>query len=141
MPVFNDPDIDPALTAEAQSVVEEASKSMMSWLNTSFENIEKAIGEELTQEEARIAEDRLKLQEEDAKQNKEIEDLLNKISMETQYLSPLDEDNRAVINSLNEISGKVRAELEERSRRWQNYGTAAVKSAHKIIKTAVGTIV
>jgi DNA repair exonuclease SbcCD ATPase subunit len=140
MPIFRDPDIDRALTAEAQSVVESASKSMMTWLNTSFENIEKSVHDELRQVEAQIAEDREKYEEEDAQRDKEISDLLESLSKATQTLSPLDADNKAVIDSLNEATSKVRIELEERRKRWQSYGSKAVKMTHEVIKKAVGGI-
>lgn len=140
MPIFRDPDIDPALTAEARSVVESASKSMMAWLNTSFENIEKAVRDELNRVEAQIAEEKKKHEEEDARRDKEISDLLEKLSEATHNLSPLDADNKAVIDSLNEATRNVRMELKERSKRWQSYGSDAVKIAHQVIKTAVGTI-
>ena len=140
MPIFRDPDIDPALPADAQSVVESASKSMMTWLNTSFENIEKSVRDELSRVEAQIAEEREKYEEEDAQRDKEMSDLLESLSKATQNLSPLDADNKAVIDSLNEATRKVRIELEERSKRWRSYGSNAVKMAHQVIKKAVGSI-
>lgn len=137
MPIFRDPDIDPTLTAEAQSVVSAASANMMTWLNTSFENIEKSVRDELSRVEAQIDKEREKFEQEDALRNKEIGDILDSLSKATQNLSPLDADNRAVIESLKEATQRVETELQERTKRWQGHGATAVKLAHKTIKTAV----
>ena len=140
MPIFRDPDIDSALTAEAQSVVDSASRSMMTWLNTTFDNIEKSVRDELSRVETQIAEEREKYEEEDARRDKEISDLLESLSKATQNLSPLDADNKAVIDSLNKATRKVRVELEERSKRWRSHGSKAVEMAHQVFKKAVGSI-
>ncbi|GAB5379606.1 MAG: hypothetical protein Alis3KO_30020 [Aliiglaciecola sp.] len=137
MPNFRPPDIDPALTQEAQQVVNEASAKMESWLVESFEKLEKDFDKSLSDIQATLDAEKNKFIEEEQRQAKQLQDQLNQLKAATQFLTPLDPDQNAVIEKLNILASQAEQDLKAREERWTNFGSKAVSIAHTGVKTLI----
>jgi hypothetical protein len=138
---FPDPDIDPALTVEAQAVVSDATASMKQWLNKSFTDIEASIEVEIDKASKEVESLAAGFTEVDEKRTAEIKQSLAKLDEIAQNLTPLDEDQRQLLEELGAASKAVKEELTARTERWQGIGTKAVQVMKVAVKSATGGLV
>ena len=137
MPNFRPPDIDPALTQEAQQVVKDASAEMENWLQGAFSQLEAEFDKNLSEIQQQLEQEKQKFIEEEQRQAKQFIEQLNQLKSATNYLTPLDPDQNAVIEKLNQLVAQAQTELTNREQRWTNFGKKAVAIAHTGIKTMI----
>ncbi len=140
MPTFQDPDIDPALTTEAQAVVDDAAASMKQWLNQRFDDIEANAQKELDQSVQELEQLAERFAQEDAERDAALKETLNALGEAAKNLTELDEDQRKVMEQLAEATKTVTEELAARTARWQGLGTKAVQVTGQVVKKAFGGI-
>lgn len=135
MPTFRPPDIDPALTQEAQQVVNEASEKMESWLTDAFSNLEKEFDQSLIEIQTQLDAEKQAFIEEEQRQAKQLLEQLNQLKSATSYLTPLDPDQNAVIEKLSKLTEQAEQDLQDRTERWNNFGSKAISIAYTGVKT------
>ncbi|UTW46313.1 hypothetical protein KFE80_05355 [bacterium SCSIO 12696] len=136
--VFEDPDIDPALIAEAQAVVDEASRSLDQWIDKNFARIEADIKSDLDSMTKDAAQQIKTAQEKDARINEQLINSFKRLQSAAQELSPLDADQKTVIDKITQLTEEVSSELAARTERWHGLGGNVVEVAKSAITKAIG---
>jgi hypothetical protein len=141
MPTFRPPDIDPALLQEAQQVVQEASAKMESWLNDAFSSVEKEFEKNLSDIQVQLDAQKQAFIEEEQREAQRFMEQLKQLQMATRFLTPLDPDQKAVIEKLNNLVEQAHDDLRKRNERWTNFGSKAVSIAHTGVKALIKSVI
>lgn len=141
MPSFRPPDIDPALTQEAQQVVDQASARMEDWLKEAFAKLETEFDNNLQAIQQQLDQERQAFLQEEQHQATQLIEQLQQLKTATQYLTPMDPDQDAVIRKIASLVEQSQAELAAREQRWRNFGSKAVTIAHTGIKTLLKGVI
>lgn len=141
MPSFRPPDIDPALTQEAQQVVDQASARMEAWLTEAFAKLEAEFDNSLQVIQQQLDQERQAFLQEEQRQAAQLLEQLQQLKTATQYLTPMDPDQDAVIRKISSLVEQSQAELDAREQRWRNFGSKAVAIAHTGIKTLLKGVI
>jgi len=135
MPSFRPPDIDPALTLEAQQVVNEASAKMETWLTDTFSSLEKDFDKSLDEIQLKLDAEKKAFIEEEMRQAQQLQQQIEQLKASSRYLTPMDPDQNAVIEKLNKLVEQAETDLKTREQRWTNFGSKVVSIAHTGVKT------
>ncbi|MBE0369050.1 MULTISPECIES: capsule biosynthesis GfcC family protein [Pseudoalteromonas] len=135
MPSFRPPDIDPALTQEAQEVVNEASTKIENWLVEAFGKLEKDFDNSLDVIQQKLDVEKKAFIEEEMRQAKQFQQQLEQLKAAARYLTPMDPDQHDVIEKLNKLVEQADRDLNTREQRWTSFGSKAVSIAHSGVKT------
>jgi vacuolar-type H+-ATPase subunit H len=135
MPSFRPPDIDPALTLEAQQVVNEASAKMENWLIDTFSSLEKDFDKSLEEIQLKLDAEKKAFIEEEMRQAQQLQQHIEQLKASSRFLTPMDPDQNAVIEKLNKLVEQAETDLKTREQRWTNFGSKAVSIAHAGVKT------
>lgn len=141
MPIFRPPDIDPALTQEAQQVVKTAAAEMESWLNDAFKSLENDFNQELATLKTNIEAEQAAFLAEEKKRSDELRQKIRGLQIATQTLTPLDPEQKEVLDKLKVLVTQAETELSDREKRWTEFGSKTTSLAYTSVKTLLKGVV
>ena len=140
MPRFETPPtLDPALSREAQALVNSAYQSMSGWIDENVDNLLKKTSDELTNLSGELEVHVEGLRAEIRDDHKELDRIL--AGFKPPDLEGLTKEQRKQIAALRKEATELRQWLEEREEKWRRRGAAVAKviesTAHKVLGISV----
>ena len=135
---FPDPDIDPALTAEAKLVVDQAFGEIRKVIDEGMQKFEDQSQEEIAKLGAETKAELDRLIREDGERQRIIGEAIKMTNLAALRLTELDSDQRNVIENLKSLTQTVETELREREERLRGLGEKAVALSVAAAKRLAG---
>ena len=137
MPNFRPPDIDPQLSLEAQQVVSSAAAKMDEWLTSAFKNLEADLTKELDELALKMQTENEQFIAQERQRSEVLVEQIKRLKGAANNLTPLDADQKVVIDQLANLVTQAENDLSAREQRWKEFGNKSTSLAINGVKTLV----
>lgn len=141
MPTFRPPNIDPALSQDAQQVVSAAAAKMDEWLTNAFKNLEADLADDLKDLQAKMQAEHAQFIAEERKRSEELLEQIKRLKSAGNNLTPLDPEQKQVIEQLAQLTNQAETELNAREQRWKEFGNKTTSLAINGVKALLKGII
>ncbi|BFT30704.1 hypothetical protein D210916BOD24_18800 [Alteromonas sp. D210916BOD_24] len=141
MPTFRPPNIDPALSQDAQQVVSAAAAKMDEWLTNAFKNLETDLASDLDDLQAKMQAEHEQFIAEERKHSEALIEQIKRLKSAGNNLTPLDPEQKDVMDQLAQLTTQAESELKAREQRWKEFGNKTTSLAINGVKTLLKGII
>lgn len=141
MPTFRPPNIDPVLSQEAQHLVSTAAAKMDEWLTNAFKKLEADLADDLKDLQAKMQAEHAQFIAEERKRSEELLEQIKRLKSAGNNLTPLDPEQKQVIEQLAQLTNQAETELNAREQRWKEFGNKTTSLALNGVKTLLKGII
>lgn len=137
MPNFRPPDLDPQLSQEAQQVVNSAAAKMDEWLTNAFKNLEVEVTKGLDELTLKLQAEHEQFIAQERQRDEILIEQIKQLKGAGNKLTPLDPEQKEVMDQLAKLVTQAEGELNARQTRWKDFGNKTTSVAISGVKTLI----